>query len=155
MNYGGLHWIDKEVHGMLVVVSDVVETDSMTYLKVFTEINIQKKIYYKLNNLLLHLKYQKFFFIQCVIAQNNNGIMVLLKRHYLIDMIYQNRNINMKVTIRFFNLNDHVIDATDKTEIELDDQVSIYTFLYLFQKKRKIIKKNDIITIYYNDYVFK
>ena len=28
---------------MLVAVSDVVETDSMTYLKVFTEINIQKK----------------------------------------------------------------------------------------------------------------
>ena len=132
MNYGGLHWIDKEVHGMLVAVSDVVETDSMTYLKVFTEINIQKKIYYKLNNLLLHLKYHKFFFIQCVIAQNNNGIMVLFKRHYLIDMIYQNCNINVKVTIRFFNLNDHVIHATDKTEIELDDQVSIYTFLYLF-----------------------
>ena len=81
--------------------------------------------------------------------------MVLLKRHYLIDMIYQNCNINVKVTIRFFNLNDHVIHATDKTEIELDDQVSIYTFLYPFQKKRKIIKKNDIITIYYNDYVFK
>ena len=53
---------------MLVAVSDVVETDSMTYLKVFTEINIQKKKYYKLNNLLLHLKYIKFFFIQCVIA---------------------------------------------------------------------------------------
>ena len=52
-------------------------------------------------------------------------------------------------------MNDHVIHATDKTEIELDDQVSIYTFLYLFQKKRKIIKKNEIITIYYNDYVFK
>ena len=140
---------------MLVAVSDVVETDSMTYLKVFTEINIQKKKYYKLNNLLLHLKYHKFFFIQCVIAQNNNGIMVLLKRHYLIDMIYQNRNINMKVTIRFFNLNDHVIHATDKTEIELDDQVSIYTVLSLFQKKKKNYKKNDIITIYYNDYVFK
>ena len=70
-------------------------------------------------------------------------------------MIYQNRNINVKVTIRFFNLNNHVIHATDKTEIELDGQVSIYTFLYLFQKKRKIIKKSDIITIYYNDYVFK
>ena len=39
-----IHWIYKEVHGMLVAVSDVVETDSMTYLKVFTEINIQKKI---------------------------------------------------------------------------------------------------------------
>ena len=116
---------------MLVAVSAVVETDSMTYLKVLTEINIQKKNY-KLNNLLLYLKYHKFFFIQCVIAQNDNGIMVLLKRHYLIDMIYQNRNINVKVTIRFFNLNDHVIHATDKTEIELDDQVSIYTFLYLF-----------------------
>ena len=70
-------------------------------------------------------------------------------------MIYQNRNINVKVTIIFFNLNDHVIHATDKTEIELDDQVSIYTFLYLFKKKEKNYKKNDIITIYYDDYVFK
>ena len=135
-NYGGLHWIDKEVHGMLVAVSDVVGTDSMTYLKVLTEINIEKK-YYKLNNLSLDLKYHKFFFIQSVITQNNNGIMVLLKRHYLIDMIYQNHKINMKVTIRFFNLNDHVIHATDKTEIEFDYQVSIYTFLYLFFKKNK------------------
>ena len=40
----------------------------------------------------------------------------------------------MKVTIRSFNLNDHVIHATDKTEIELDNQVSIKTFLY-FKKK--------------------
>ena len=129
---------------MLVAVSDVVETDSMTYLKVFTKINIQKKIYYKLNNLLLHLKYHKFFFIQCVIVQNNNGIMVLLKRHYFIDMTYQNRNINVKITIRFFNLNDHVIHATDKTEIELDDQISIYTILYLFQKKEKTYFKKMI-----------
>ena len=58
-------------------------------------------------------------------------------------MIYQNRNINVKVTIRFFNLSDHVIHATDKTEIELDDEVSIYTFLYLFFKmKQKSKKKN-------------
>ena len=63
--------------------------------------------------------------------------MVLLKRHYFIDMIYQNHNINVKVTIRFLNLNDHVTHATDKTEIELDDQVSINIFLYLFFKKRK------------------
>ena len=66
--------------------------------------------------------------------------MVLLKRNYLIDMIYQNCNISVKVTIRFFNLNDHVIHATDKTEIELDDQVSI-NISYTYFKKSKIKKK--------------
>ena len=70
-------------------------------------------------------------------------------------MIYQNRNINVKVTIRFFNLNDHVIHATDKTEIELDDEVSIYTLLYLlFKIKQKSNKKIDIIVMHYNNYIF-
>ena len=47
---------------MLVAVSDVVKTDSMTYVKVLTKINIQKK-YYKLNNLSLDLKHHNFSFI--------------------------------------------------------------------------------------------
>ena len=58
-----------------------------------------------------------------MIAQDTDGIMVLLKRDYLIDTIYQNRNMKVKVTIRFFNLNEGVIHTTDKTEIELDDEV--------------------------------
>ena len=35
MNYGGTNWIDREVHGMLVAVSNIVRTDTMTYLKVY------------------------------------------------------------------------------------------------------------------------
>ena len=51
--------------------------------------------------------------------------MVLLKRDYLINTIYENRHVKVKVTIRFFNVNDGVIHTGDKTEIELDDDVSI------------------------------
>ena len=32
----------------------------------------------------------------------------------------------MKVTVRFFNIDDGVIHTTDKTEIEIDDEVIIY-----------------------------
>ena len=66
-----------------------------------------------------------------MIAQDTDGIMVLLKRDYLIDTIYQNRNMKVKVTIRFFNLNEGVIHTTDKTEIELDDEVFM---IILFKK---------------------
>ena len=59
-----------------------------------------------------------------MIAEDNDGIMVLLKSNYLIDMINYNRDTKVKATIRFFNLIDRVIHATDKTEIELDDEVS-------------------------------
>ena len=71
-------------------------------------------------------------------------------------MIYQNRNINVKVTIRFFNLKNHVIHATDKTEIELDDEVSIYTLCYTYFSKqtKNQTKKFDIITMHYNNYIF-
>ena len=36
---------------------------------------------------------------------------------------------NQKVTVRFFNIDDGVIHTTDKTEIEIDDEVIIYYFL--------------------------
>ena len=69
-----------------------------------------------------------------MIAEDNNGIMVLVKRKYLIDMMNYNCDAKVKVTIRFFNLIDQVIYATDKTEIELDDKVS----------KSKLFKKNQL-----------
>ena len=51
---------------MLVAVSNVVETDSMTYFKVLTEIEIQKKNY-KLNNSSPDLKYNINFSLYSVL----------------------------------------------------------------------------------------
>ena len=40
-NYGGTNWIDKEVQGTLVAVSNIVHTNDITYLKVkFIKYNI-------------------------------------------------------------------------------------------------------------------
>ena len=33
-NFGGLNWIDREVHGTLVATSKVVQTNSLRYMKV-------------------------------------------------------------------------------------------------------------------------
>ena len=65
------------------------------------------------------------FNLQCVIAQRYDGIMVLLKRNYLINMIDDNRDEKVKVTIRFFNIEDRVIHTTDKTEIEITSTVNV------------------------------
>ena len=72
--------------------------------------------------------------LQCVIADGKIGIMILIKRNYLIRMIDDNRNEKVKLTLRFFNIEDKVIHTTDKTEIELDDTVII---LYNFLKNKK------------------
>ena len=64
-----------------------------------------------------------------MIAQDNEGIMVLMKRNFLINMIDDYRDQKVKVTVRFFNIDDGVIHTTDKTEIEIDDEVIIYYFL--------------------------
>ena len=46
-------------------------------------------------------------------------------------MIDDHRDQKVKVTVRFFNIDDGVIHTTDKTEIEIDDEVIIYiTFWY-------------------------
>ena len=42
-------------------------------------------------------------------------------------MIDDHRDQKVKVTVRFFNIDDGVIHTTDKTEI--DDEVIIYYFL--------------------------
>ena len=40
-NYGGTNWIDKEVQGTLVAVSNIVYTNDITYVKVkFIKYNI-------------------------------------------------------------------------------------------------------------------
>lgn len=64
------------------------------------------------------------FKLQCVIAQGNTGIMVLLKRSYLIDIVNDHRDEKVKVTVRFFNVEDRVIHTTDKTEIEINTTVN-------------------------------
>ena len=61
-----------------------------------------------------------------MIADGDCGVMMLLKETYHINMIQQQRNRNIKMTIRFFNLKDGVIHTTDKTEIEVDDEVNMY-----------------------------
>lgn len=38
-NYGGSNWIDKEVEGTLVAVSDIVHADGMSYVKVLLKRN--------------------------------------------------------------------------------------------------------------------
>ena len=55
--------------------------------------------------------------------------MVLMKRNFLINMIDDHQNQKVKVIVRFFNIDDGVIHATDKTEIEIDDEFIIYYFL--------------------------
>ena len=68
-----------------------------------------------------------------MIADGKHGIMILLKRNYLINMIDQQRNSDVKLVLRFFNLKDGVIHATDKTEIEVDDEVNInYIYIYIY-----------------------
>ena len=52
--------------------------------------------------------------------------MILLKKDYQIKMIDQQRNSDVKLILRFFNIKDGVIHVTDKTEIEVDDEVNIY-----------------------------
>ena len=52
---------------------------------------------------------------------------MLVKSSYLIKMIDENRTNRVKLTIRFFNLKDGVIQ-TDKTEVEVDDEVYIKLF---------------------------
>ena len=48
-------------------------------------------------------------------------------------MIDQQRNSDVKLVLHFFNLKDGVIHATDKTEIEVDDEVNInYIYIYIY-----------------------
>ena len=68
---------------------------------------------------------KKFLHFQCVIAEGNSGIMVLLKRSFLIGIINEHRDANVKVNVCFFNLEDHVIHTTEKTEIEINTTVNI------------------------------
>ena len=44
-------------------------------------------------------------------------------------MIDDHQDQKVKVTVRFFNIDDGVIHAPDKTEIEIDDEVITYYFL--------------------------
>ena len=63
---------------------------------------------------------------QCVIAEGINGIMILLKSNYLINITDKQQDSNIKVTIHFFNLKDGIIHTTDKTEVEIDNEVNIF-----------------------------
>ena len=74
---------------------------------------------------------KKFLDFQCVIAEGNSGIMVLLKRSFLIGIINEHQDVNVKVTVHFFNLEDRVIHTTKKTEIEINTTVNI---LFLIKK---------------------
>ena len=54
--------------------------------------------------------------------------MMLVKSSYLIRTVDENRTNRVKLTIRFFNLKEGAIHTTDKTEIEVDDEVYIKLF---------------------------
>ena len=62
-----------------------------------------------------------------MIADGDHGVMMLLKQTYHINMIDQQRGSDVKLTTRFFNFKDGIIHATDKTKIEVDDEVNIYS----------------------------
>ena len=51
--------------------------------------------------------------------------MVLLKRNYLINIIDDIRDEKLKVSVRFFNVEERVIHTTDKTEIEISSTVNV------------------------------
>ena len=71
---------------------------------------------------------------------------MLIKTSYLIRVVDKNRTNRVKLTIRFFNLKDRVIHTTDKTEIEVDDEVyikiSYYNLFYFFLGKKVNSFKN-------------
>ena len=69
--------------------------------------------------------------------------MVLLKRTYLIDIINDHRDEKMKVTVQFFNLEDHVIHTMETAEIEINTTVNISFRMKKIKKKKKktIIKQ--------------
>ena len=58
-----------------------------------------------------------------MIAREKDGIMILVKKYYLIRLIDDNRGKKVKLTIQFFDLKDGVVHTTEKTEIEIDDKV--------------------------------
>ena len=62
--------------------------------------------------------------------------MVLLKRSYLIDIINDHTDEKVKVTVRFFNLEDRVIHTMEKTEIEINTTVNIS--FHVKKKKKKL-----------------
>ena len=55
--------------------------------------------------------------------------MILVKKTYLIRLIDDNRGKKVNLTIRFFDLKDGVVHTTEKTEIEVDDEVYIFSYL--------------------------
>lgn len=65
--------------------------------------------------------------------------MVLLKRSYLIDIVNDNRDEKVKVTVRFFNVEDRVIHTTEKTEIEINTTVN--SSCLINQSEIKLMKK--------------
>ena len=73
--------------------------------------------------------YNFFFILKCVIARQKDGIMILVKKYYLIRLIDDNRGRKVKLTIRFFDLKDGVVHTTEKTEIEIDDEVCKFFFI--------------------------
>ena len=44
-NFGGSNWIDREVEGTLVAMSNIVETDTMRYMKVCSQKKTQISMY--------------------------------------------------------------------------------------------------------------
>ena len=44
-------------------------------------------------------------------------------------MIDQQQNNNVKLILQFFNLKNGIIHTTDKTEVEVEDEVNKYPFL--------------------------
>lgn len=57
--------------------------------------------------------------------------MVLMKKNFLISTLSDVRGQKVKVIFRFFSLEDGVIHTSDKTEVQIDDEV---LHCYILQK---------------------
>ena len=69
-----------------------------------------------------------FIAMQCILAEGNYGIPVLLKREYTTQAL----PIDTKLTITGFRVMDNIIRTDDNASItEVDDEVCIFFLIYL------------------------
>lgn len=68
-----------------------------------------------------------------------------MKKDFLIRTLSDARGQKVKVTFRFFNLENGIIHTTDKTEVQIDDEV----VFHLKTKKKKTKTKRNYYTNLY------
>ena len=69
------------------------------------------------------------FYLQCVIGDGQYGTLLMVKDINTIHTLQQNVPPDVKVTIRYFQMQNDVL-MTDTSEIEVDDEVNT-SFLFI------------------------